>query len=381
MIIKIVSAQDAKEILKSTIQKIQQTKSCSYLMLRKSKVTAMHDTIFNTGKVAFVINEKDTLMRMKLRIEDFKGTLDLYDGSQYVNSRVTDSTAFIWNTAKFNFFKYQMLNNPLVYPPLFKAKNIIANWLKDSESVITLQQDTLLETLCYHIKCTANKISKAGLTEVGLQVDLFVRKSDYFPMGHIQRLHSDINSAYNYEEVFLENVTCGELIDESLFTVASIPVSYTFKQQGSMTIKNYILPSELVPDLRVNSLTRDTAFKNLDGKIVLIVFIDADDCDPCNKTMQFMELLYSKFKTKNFTTVVLANHTFQNKAGYSFLKNEEQNTPSFFNADAIRIENRISIFPTCYLLDSEQKTLYQSEGYNNNLKDNLESAIKEAIQK
>ncbi|MEO8148294.1 MAG: redoxin domain-containing protein [Bacteroidia bacterium] len=369
-------AQDAKSVLIQSQQAVKEINTCSYLLFSKSKVTGMRDTAYQVGKCRFIRFDNDTLLGKHIYIENFSGITEAYDGFNYFKSRRTDSTVYIWDAAKFNFFKHQLATNPIAYGPLFNKKNIYSQLLTDSETTLALLADTVIdEAPCYHIRSFSEKKNdkQSGMT---INAELFIRKSDFIPVGHIQFLQSNFNKGINnYESVFLEQLEINKVIDENIFSLTSVPANYTFKQQTIINIKNYIVANEAIPDFDFSLLKSDSSFKNVKGKNILIAFIEPENCFPCISAMKIMEEFYHEYKKKNLVVLIISTHWLYVKNDFDFLKDQDKIFPSLYDGQKIIDKTAIGTFPTFYLINKLGEQVYKSEGFNERLKKELEKEL------
>lgn len=369
----IANAQTEKFVIEKSLEKNKQINAARYIMYQVSKLNGMRDTAYETGSVVFQKDASDTLLGMQIKIENYKGLIDIYNGKDFIKIRRSDSAVYIWNAANFNSLKYRFLSDKFVFFPYIKTPNVLSELLTESNVSLKFLKDTSIEgQLCYVI--AASKIEQEkGQPKTQVNQTFFFRKDDYLIVGYTQKIISAADlRILKYEKVMLENIMLNSKIDSAVFNFNAVLPNYAWKQQTSQNIKNYIVIEDAINDLKPELISKIKSTSYLKNKNLLVILINDTNCYPCENTLSLIDSIYNSIKHK-VTPMIIT--TSAPKENFGFLKEEQKHFPEFYECATLLNESQINTFPTFYILDKQLNIIYKSEGYSNQLRFKLAETI------
>lgn len=365
--------QSERGLINKSIARANEIKTCSYTIYLTTKLNGMHETAFETGSVSIIKERKDTLLGMWLRIENYKGTTDIYNGNDFIKIRRTDSSAYIWKATEFPNIKQSLLNDRLMFSPIVKSENILKDIISDTLGLLELQPDTIVNSeSCNLIRYSTIQQVK-GQKPTRLTMDMYFRKNDFLMIGYSKKIEfvSD-NKTQKYEKAMIENIIINQKTEPESFSLNLIPLNFSIKQQTAQNIKNYIVIADAIPDLNPEIFSQSKNFEMINGQNILVVLINDTESIPCIKALALVDSLY-KGINNHFLTLIISN-TVVNKS-YDFIQYEHNNFPDFLSAPQLLSKSKISTYPTFFVIDKELKTIYKTEGYSIYLKAQLTNEL------
>ena len=368
----LASGQTEKEVIIKALQKIAAIKSCNYEQYYSSKLNGMRDTSYETGRVYFEYIPSDTLLGMRMSIENYKGITDIYNGADFIKVKRTDSAVYIWKASDFPNFKHSMLSDRLVFAPFFKGFKMLTDALNDSVTVVNFLKDTVIdnETAIVILSSTKEKLWNQDKTQT--LVTMYFRKKDFLPVGYVQQTISAKNkNVIKFEKAILQSLHINKSADDKIFKIRA-PYNYTLKQQTSQIVKNYIVIADAIRDLLIDTVLKSNSHPYLENKNLLLILINDTNSYPCIKTLDLIDSIYPLIKNK-VLPLVISTTTINEK--YGFVKEESNFFPEFFNASTLLKESKIYAYPTFFIINKQLKIVYKSEGFNMQLKPQLLNQI------
>lgn len=367
------NGQSARGLINKSIERNSEIKNCSYTVYLSTKLNGMLETAFETGAVSLVKERKDTLLGMWLKIENYKGITDIYNGKDFIKIRRTDSSAYIWKAAEFSNIKHSMLADRLVFNPIVKSESFFKEVLSDSIGSLELQPDTFINPeSCKLIRYTTIQQSK-GQKPTRLTMEMYFRKTDLLMIGYTKKIEfASDNKLQKYEKVIIENILINQKIEPESFSLNLVPINFSMKQQTSQNIKNYIVIADAIADLSPDVFMKSKNYENIKDRNLLVVLINDTESVPCNNAMALLDSLYHEVKIDLLPLVISKSKITSN---YDFLQNERNKFPDFLNAAELLSKSKIYTYPTFFLIDKHQKTIYKTEGYDIYLKAQLLNEI------
>ena len=376
-----LDAQDPNAIIEKSQKAITSIQTCRYLIYGKYRVTGMRDTLYHTGKCRFNIEKSDTLLGRYISAENFNGVTEVYNGTVYFKSRKTDSTVYIWNASEYNFYRHQFNTNPIVYSPLFNRKNIFSQLANDKDTEHALLADTLVfSDSCYHIKTKTAKLKGNAQSGITIFTDLFIRKKDYMPLGHVQLLQSSAGSINNFESFFLDELVINSPIDENTYAIQSTPINYTFKQQDLINIKNYIVSKEQIPDFDWQLLQAEKVINDVTHKNFMVVILKNSSYFPCNALLDYLSNNYFK-NSIQWPQIIFISDEHDNLKKHKLISSNKSTFIEISNASSIIQKSNITTFPTIYLFDQSGRQVDKFEGFGLPVQLELEEALQKLNSK
>lgn len=367
--------QSERGLINKSIARTSEIKTCSYTIYLSTKLNGMHETAFETGAVTLIKERNDTLLGMWLKIENYKGITDIYNGKDFIKIRRTDSSAYIWKAAEFSNIKHSMLSDRLVFNPIVKSENFLKEILSDSIGSLELQPDTFINLeSCKIIRYTTIQQSK-GQKSTRLTMEMYFRKSDLLMIGYTRKIEfASDNKLQKYEKVIIENILINQKIEPESFGLNLVPFNFSMKQQTSQNIKNYIVIADAIADLSPDVFLKSKSNPYFKDKNLLLILINDTACYPCVKSLALLDRLYPLIKNEVLPIVISKTTVGEN---YDFIKEQNNYFPDFFNASQLLNASKICTYPTFFILDKQLKVVYKTEGYNKQLKQQLLNQIKD----
>jgi peroxiredoxin len=125
-------------------------------------------------------------------------------------------------------------------------------------------------------------------------------------------------------------------------------------------------PPVEAPQFSLPSLDgHDLALNNYQGKYLLVNFW-ATWCGPCKMEMPSLELLYRKFKKRNFEVIAISNDIFGAQVVEPYIKAQNFTFPVGLDPK-LKVSNQFGVIslPTTFLIDSEGKIIGVLNGAEN----------------
>jgi hypothetical protein len=367
------AGQTERTVINKSIAKAQQIKTCSYTIYKATKLSGMRDTAYETGSVSFQNVVGDTLMGMWLKIDNYKGITDIYNGVDFIKIRRADSAVYLWKASEFTNLKQSILSDKLFFSPFIKTSSFLTEIISDTLGSLKFANDTLIENEPVKvIMYTVNQQSK-GQKPTQLNMSLFFRKSDFLLMGYSRQIaFLTDKKLLKFEKSILENIFINQKSDVELYSFKNIPPNFSIKQQTTQSIKNFIVIADAIENLNPEIFTQTKSYHNIENRNLLVLLINDTASIPCKKSLALLDSIYPEIE--NEVMVIVISKTIIND-DYDFLKKQQKDFPEFFTGGKILNEIKINVYPTFYVLDKGLKILYKSEGFNLQLKQQLINQI------
>jgi thiol-disulfide isomerase/thioredoxin len=317
----------------------------------------------------------------------------LYTGKDLLYTMPNDSTAIIRSTniwaedLKRTNFQYRYFD-PLMSCKSFPFLDETGKLLNGS-LVNYMGNESILQTPCYHIQIirdTKNFPVVMKWRVLSMVYDYWIRTSDSIPIQYIvSSKHLIVNDTLNqYEKYNLNKYDLNQALNDSIFTLKSIPAFYKLRNITRTDEPNQLLLTDsIAPEWSLTSLNNEKiSLSNYRGKVVLIDFF-YQSCYPCRLAIPALISLYTKYKEKGLVVIGIDPVDKRNTGNWNeltaFLSKRQVNYPILLDDEDVARKYKVRGYPTIYLIDKRGKILFSISGYGPILDTQLEYLISKAL--
>jgi thiol-disulfide isomerase/thioredoxin len=239
-------------------------------------------------------------------------------------------------------------------------------WIIADQTIPKITRDTTLGgRSCFKIIFTLkNKVigtlgEQSPLTDtININYSILVDKNNYLPIEIIQ---TNGENQDLLKTDFTEIEINKELEDESILYYTSYLDKY---KESTNTVNPLIKPGEIAKDWKLMSFNSNepVSLSDYKGKLVLLDFWICH-CGPCIASIKDLNLLYNKYKDRNFKLVSI-NAYDSPEMIKSFIQNRKPiDYEILTQGEEVRLKYGVPGFPTVILLDKKGVVLYAG-GFN-----------------
>lgn len=317
----------------------------------------------------------------------------VYTGQDLVYTMPDDSTAIIRSTniwaqdLKKQNIQYRYFD-PLLYYKSFPFLDGTGK-LQNGSFLSYLGTESIHQNPCYHIQIICDTKTFQAIMNwrvLSMVYDYWIRISDSIPIQYtVSSNHLVVNDTLNqYEKYSLNKYDLNQVLNDSIFTLKSIPSFYKLRNTTRTDETSQLLANDsIAPEWSLTSLNNEKiSLSNYRGKVVLIDFF-YQACYPCRLAIPALASLYTKFKERGFVVIgidpVDKKNTENENELTTFLSKRQVNYPVLFDNGDVAKKYRVHGYPTLYLIDKSGRILFSISGYGLMLDTLLENLISKAL--
>jgi len=263
-------------------------------------------------------------------------------------------------------------SNSYLISPIVK-KHYFTNLLKDStvQSIEILSDTVVLGDPCYQIKVQY-------LPENVFQSQrehYFIQKNNFFCKGITT--YTMYAGKRGYNEFIITTAEVNVKLKEDLFTIyKNIPAKYKVRdaQKIIATIPPLLQEGEKAPKFKGYTIDGDKITnRDLRGKVTLVDFWYVA-CPPCIKSIPVLDSIARVYKYKNVQ--VLGMNPVDSEDDIRRIKDVGSlSYPTIMVDNHIPDKFEVRVYPVYYIIDEAGKIAHTQSGYNEDLYEQLSSAI------
>jgi peroxiredoxin len=310
---------------------------------------------------------------------------NLFTGQEFVAANPGDSTAII--ASRGNFLSEAVQNydhQGFFYEPFIKKT--IYPFIDDSghfEKGYTfniLAEEQISTVSCYYIKVNTNTELpevQEGIKPLKHEYYYWIDKNTMIPIAYAYYFVLEMNNTTmdQYEKYTLDKYEINSPLDDSIFTLRSIPSFYKLKTFTPYQPTPLLPKDSVAPQWSLRSLKGETInLADLKGKIVLIDFF-YESCYPCMLALPKLMSLYEKYKSKGLVVIGIDPYDKKEDELKSFLANRGVTYDVLLGGKDIARDYHLSGYPTVYILDKNGKILFDFSGFGAGLENIFEDII------
>jgi thiol-disulfide isomerase/thioredoxin len=381
----ILSAQNAKEILKNTYRKCQTIQNGYYEMTRYRKMMDSKDTLSSTSNCFFKRLKDDDLHLSAFHYSD-GGNILIYTGSDLATVHSWDSSAVIMSKElwaekiKYNSLTFEcyapLINQkyPIVYhDSLFTDKNFVFKF----RGVETVNNNT-----CYHIQVNdIHKDESPDMKTIRIEYHYWINKADSIPLQYSIEMDNVISNdtMYQYEKNVLKKYELNNMRDKNMVTLNSIPPYYKITDSAPAQSTPLLPEKTVAPNWELQSLEGEKiSLNHLRGQLVLVDFF-YKSCYPCMLAIPGLQSLHEKYKNEGLKIIGIDIHDTKDSGIAGFLSKRGVTYPVVLGGKDASEQYHVSGLPTIYLIDKVGKIIFSKDGYEKGFEETLEQIIRKNL--
>jgi thiol-disulfide isomerase/thioredoxin len=314
---------------------------------------------------------------------------NLFTGQEFVSANPGDSTAIIASRGNFVSEEVQQYDHGgYFYEPFIKKT--VYPFIDDSGhfekgyTFTLLGEKQISSDSCYYIRVnTNNEIPEVmgGFKTLKIEYYYWIDKNTMIPIAYADYTVSEINNTTmdQYQKYTLDKYEINSPINDSIFTLNSIPSFYKLKTYTPSEPIPLLPKDSIAPQWSLHSLKGETInLSDFKGKVVLIDFF-YEGCAPCMLALPKIMALYEKYKSKGL--VVIGIDPFDKKEDElkSFLAKRGVTYDVLLGGKDLERDYHLSGYPTIYILDKNGKILFDLSGYGTGVESVYENIILKAL--
>ena len=386
-------AQNAKEILEKSYAMCKKIQNGHYILTKHEKYISGNDTLIESYNCYFKKLENDSLFPDAYHNVQFHNGKyfgeELFTGREIVTAYLADdSTAVI--ASRENIFSKEIRVDPArsLYDPFINKT--IYPFIDDSGHfekgyTITLLGEEQISTVsCYYLKVNTNTELpevQEGIKPLKNEYYYWIDKNNMIPIAYADYFVVKMNNATmdQYEKYTLDKYEINSLINDSIFTLNSIPSFYKLKTFTPYQATPLLPAGNVAPQWSLSSLKGETInLSDFKGKVVLVDFF-YKSCYPCMLALPKLISLYEKYKNKGLVVIGIDPYDKKEDDLKSFLAKRDVTYDVLLGGKDIARDYHVSGYPTVYILDKNGKILFDIAGYGAGVENILEDVILKAL--
>jgi thiol-disulfide isomerase/thioredoxin len=387
------SAQNAKEILEKSYATCRKIQNGHYTMTRHWKSVMGNDTLILSYTCYFRKLENDSVYPKAFHdIRFLNGQClgeKLFTGQEIVSANPGDSTAEI--ASKGNFLSEEVQNydhEGTFYEPLIKKT--VYPFMDDSGHfekgyTFTLLSEEQVSTIsCYCIKVNKNTEipeGQEGFRPSKKEYYYWIDTNTMIPIAYAEHFVWEKNKPPmdQYQKYTLDKYEINSSIDDSIFTLKSIPPFYKLKTFTPDPPTPLLPKDSVAPQWSLHSLKGEIInLSDYKGKVVLVDFF-YESCAPCMLALPKLMSLYEKYKSKGLAVIGIDPVDKKENDLKSFLAKRGVTYDVLLGGKDIERDYHLSGYPAVYILDKNGKILFDLSGYGAGVEYFYEDIIVKAL--
>ena len=386
-------AQNAKEILEKSYATCRNIQNGHYIMTKQTRLMMKKDTLNETFNCYFKKLGNDSLYPKAFHnIWFLNGQCfgeELFTGQDIVTASLGDSIAVIASRGNSLSEEVQRYDHQgSFYEPFIKKT--IYPFIDDSGHfekgyTITLLGEEQISTVsCYHIKVNTNTElpeKQEGIKILKLEYYYWIDKKNMIPVVYTDYNVLKMNNTTmdQYEKYTLDKYEINSPINDSIFTLNSIPSFYKLKTFTPYQPIPLLPTGSVAPQWSLHSLKGEIMnLSDYKGKVVLVDFF-YESCYPCMLALPKLMSLYEKYKRKGLVVIGIDPYDKKEDDLKSFLAKRGVTYDVLLGGKDIARDYHLSGYPTVYILDKNGKILFDLSGYGAGVENVFEDIILKAL--